>query len=644
MTPMRLALAASVAALVAPVAAQAAGVSLRVRDLPLPGERVAALAAPNRFDLVGLHWQGPGRVLFRTRSLAGRWSAWVPAAPEAEDVPDRGTVEARASRGWRLGNPYWSGASDAIQYRTKGRVTRVRAYFVRSSAASVPPRREAMAGSPLIVPRVGWNADEKIRRAPPRYANALHFAVLHHTAGTNAYSAEESGAIVRGIEEYHVKGNGWNDIGYNFLVDRYGQVFEGRYGGITRNVVGAHAGGFNTGSVGVAVLGSYGSTPISPAARAALVKILAWRLDLAHVDPLSTLVWISGGNERFPTGARVALRVVSGHRDTGFTECPGNALYRQLPSIAASVARAGLPKIYDPAVNGNIGGRVRFSARLSAAGPWAVTVATAGTPVASATGNGTVVAWTWNSIGATPGSYSWTITAGQRARPATGTLGTAVSPPPPPPPPPPPNLPPVLTGLTALPTTISPDGDAYTDYADVSYVLRRAAYVTATVIDASGAPLQTLFREQRQSARRQTWPWTALGIADGRYTLRISARDDYGKSTRGEVSVLVDRTLGWLAASPSAFSPNGDGRLDTIAFTFGLSQPAAVSVRVLQAGRQVALLFSGNLQPGPQQIVWNGQTSIGTAPDGGYDVEVDAAGSLASTSEVVHFTIDSRAG
>ena len=73
----------------------------------------------------------------------------------------------------------------------------------------------------------------------------MYFAVVHHTAGSNSYTAAQSAAIVRAIELYHVKGNGWNDIGYNFLVDKYGQVFEGRIGGIERNVVGAHAEGFN---------------------------------------------------------------------------------------------------------------------------------------------------------------------------------------------------------------------------------------------------------------------------------------------------------------------------------------------------------------------------------------------------------------
>src|SRR5207302_9882870 len=131
--------------------------------------------------------------------------------------------------------------------------------------------------------------------------------------------------------------HGWNDIGYTFLVDKYGQVFEGPYAGVEKAVIGAHAEGFNAGSFGVSVLGSFGSSPISAAAKAALEQLLAWRLDLAHVDPLSTLTWLSGGNPRFPAGVPVLLRAVSGHRDTGYTDCPGNALYAQLPQIAKDV-------------------------------------------------------------------------------------------------------------------------------------------------------------------------------------------------------------------------------------------------------------------------------------------------------------------
>src|SRR5204863_533710 len=83
----------------------------------------------------------------------------------------------------------------------------------------------------------------------------------------------------------------WNDIGYNFLIDKYGQVFEGRYGGVDKNVIGAHAEGFNTGSIGVALIGSYQTTAPTAAEKTALVNLLAWRLDLAHVDPLSSVTF-----------------------------------------------------------------------------------------------------------------------------------------------------------------------------------------------------------------------------------------------------------------------------------------------------------------------------------------------------------------
>ncbi len=302
---MKTFLLAAAVLLVTPSLAHAEPTTITMREVPLRGARVLASSTTQEFDLVGLHWQGPGSVEFRTRTLAGRWSAWHPAAPEAEDGPDHPVAP-----GWRLGNPYWTGPSDAIAYRLRGSVSRLRAYFVWSPVDGLPPRTLSIAGSPGIIPRASWGADESIRRAPPRYAPAVQYAIVHHTAGTNDYTPSESAAIVRGIEVYHVKGNGWNDIGYNFLVDKYGQIFEGRYGGVDKNVIGAHAEGFNTGSTGVALLGTYNDSPPPAVALNALAKLLAWRLDIAHVDPLSTLTVISGGNARYPVGVPVFLRAI----------------------------------------------------------------------------------------------------------------------------------------------------------------------------------------------------------------------------------------------------------------------------------------------------------------------------------------------
>jgi flagellar hook assembly protein FlgD len=599
--------------------ARAGDATIAARDLPVGRTRAPAAAQPpTRFDLIGFHWQGPGDVVFRTQSVSGRWSGWT-----AADTDDN-----RAGR-WHLGNPVWTGASDRVEYRIVGSVLRLRAYYVWSPVEAIPLRRVSIAGSPGIIPRLGWQADESVKRGPPVYAPVLRFAVIHHTAGTNDYQPDQSAAIVRGIELYHVKGNGWKDIGYNFLVDKFGQVFEGRFGGIDRNVVGAHAEGFNRGSVGVSVLGNYGSHGISAAAERSLVKLLAWRLDVAHADPLSTLTWASGGNPRFPAGVPVFLRAISGHRDTGFTDCPGNAFYRQLPRITSEVAATGLPKLYAPSVQGKLGGPVVFQARLSSALHWTVTVTDQSRKVvASGSGTGTTVSWTWSSAGAAVGRYAWTINAGPAVRPAGGTIGTTL---------PPPGLP-VLAGLSVMPPFISPNGDGVADAATISYTLGERASVTATVADESGAIVATLFADQRQSPRLISFTWAADGIADGRYTLKVSARGDDGRTASAQAAVLVDRTLASLAVSPAAFTP-GNGA--TMAITFTLATAARVSVQIAQNGQPVAAVFSGQLDAGPQQVTWDGTTPSGPASPGHYDVLVTVTDQLGDISESTGFDVSS---
>jgi hypothetical protein len=595
-----------------------------MREVPLHGERTLAVATTH-FDMVGLHWRGTGTVQFRTRSLAGRWSGWQAAAPEGEDLPNAGTPEARAALGWHIGNPYWAGPSDRIEYRLRGKVERLRAYFVHSPEVRIPLRRVSMTGSPLLIDREAWGANEAIRRAPPLYASALQFALVHHTAGTNSYTASQSAAIVRGIEIYHVKGNGWNDIGYNFLVDKYGQIFEGRYGGVDKPVIGAHAEGFNTGSVGVAVLGTYTSAPPTAAARNALAHLLAWRLDIAHVDPKSTLTWVSGGNARFASGVPVFIRAVSGHRDTGFTACPGAALYSQLDAIAQQAQSDGLPKLYTPSAKGAIGGQVRFRARLSQLFPWTVTIADAtGAVVATGSGSSQEVDWTWDASTAAPGSYSWTISAGDNVRPASGMIGAK----------------PVVLAIssaTALPRTITPNGDGQTDFSQISYTLTAPATVTATLRGPDGQDLSVLFSQARP-AGKQSFRFTAAGVADGRYEIVLSAND--GRTTvTSVVPILVDRTVGSFTASPLAVSPNGDGVEDTVTFGFELAQAASVKLEIAQAGKTLASVYSANLTPGAQTVSW-APTGL---KDGKYAGVLTATNDLGTVTHTVLFRIDTVA-
>jgi N-acetylmuramoyl-L-alanine amidase len=611
-------LAVIVAALAFPASALA-DVQLVTQDVPLRGRTLAA-ARPPIFDMVGVRWQGPGDVLFRTRSTKGSWSAWREAMPEPLDLPDANTPEGRSARTWKLGNPFWVGPSNAIQYRLRGRVTRLRASFVQSPVQSVPARTVSIAGSPRVTPRAGWGANESIRRGTTLFAPSLKFAVIHHTAGTNSYTAAQSAAIVRGIQTYHVKSNGWNDLGYNFVVDKYGQVFEGRYGGVERNVVGAHAEGFNTGSVGIALLGTYGDAQPSAKALDAIASLLAWRLDVAHVDPLGRLSWLSGGNARFASGTPVPLAVVAGHRDTGFTSCPGNALYRQLPTLARKAAEIGLPKLYSPTVTGRIGGPIRFTARLSTVRPWSVRVNdTTGATIATSHGDGQNVDWTWDATLAAPGAYTYAMEAGPDIRPATGAIGRVVT-----------AL--TLTGAQARPATFTPNGDSQADSSVISYTLSLAASVTATLRDPFGTTLATLFSEQKK-AGRQSFRFTAAGVLDGRYTIVLEASASSGRFARLEIPIVIDRTLAAFTAKPAFFSPNGDRRADQLVFRFVLAAPAHVRLRL--ASGQV--MYEADLQPGPQELRWEDRVR-----DGKYAAILEATGPFGTRAQTARFVVDTK--
>jgi hypothetical protein len=606
--------------------------SLSVRELPLHGERTLSTSGLLRpFQMVGVHWRGTGTLELRTR-LGGRpWSAWQPVVEDEGDAPDVASRESRAMRGWRLGAPVWVGRADRVEVRAHGRVTRAQALTVRSPVSKVPLRTAAAAGKPAIVPRSAWQADESIRRAAPLYADTLRMAFVHHTAGTNDYSPLEAPAIARGIEVYHVKGNGWNDIGYNALVDRFGTVYEGRYGGIDRNVVGAHAKGFNTGSFGIAVMGDF--TRVDPPAAAvdALVRTLAWRLDLAHLDPLSTVNMISSGNERFNAGIPVLLRTISGHRDTGLTECPGARLYAMLPSIAKRVAALGLPKLYAPLAAPDEGGGTRFTARLSSALPWtAVVTDAAGAELARGSGTGVSVDWTWRPDGPIPAGARWRIEA-PGATPAVGTLKTQAT---------------TTLAITATATgsmTISPNGDGQEDTAELAFTLSADANVQADLLDASGAVVAQPAPPRWRRAGERTVVVGGQSLPDGAYTVRLTAKATGGREATADVPLLVTRTLGRVTLVPASFTPNGDGRGDALVITVPLAGPGTVRVKILRDGRWVAMPLTGSFDAGSQVVRWDGTKRVGRARDGGYVALVEATDAVGTASVELPFTLDRTA-
>ena len=262
----------------------------------------------------------------------------APVAEPATDAPDLGYVPASSSKPLRE-NPLQA-AAEAVSA------------VLISPGSSESDARLGDIASPLgnsglkVITRQQWGADESMRCQNPTYDDSLGGATVHHTAGSNNYSKAESAEIVRAIYAYHARTLGWCDIGYNTLVDKYGQIFEGRAGGLERNVQGAHAGGFNENTHGIAIMGDYSTQAPPQAAIDSVGKFLGWRLARAGLDPKGRTTMYSEGTSftPYPQGAAVDLPIIFAHRDVGNTSCPGDGAYAQLGKIrdiAAAAAKGG---------------------------------------------------------------------------------------------------------------------------------------------------------------------------------------------------------------------------------------------------------------------------------------------------------------
>ncbi|MEU3073962.1 peptidoglycan recognition protein family protein [Streptomyces laurentii] len=209
------------------------------------------------------------------------------------------------------------------------------------SATTLPPAPPSTAPRPPITSRAGWGADESISPEEPGYlpGGKIKAVVVHHTAESNTYTCADAPAVVRGIYAYHVKQLGWKDIGYNFLVDKCGTVYEGRKGGVDQPVQGAHAYGFNSETTGISVLGTYTDAAPSQAAMVSVARIAAWKLGQYGVDPAGTTTLTAGDagtnffGKSWAKGAQLSFPVIHGHRDGYNTQCPGNAFYPQLATL-----------------------------------------------------------------------------------------------------------------------------------------------------------------------------------------------------------------------------------------------------------------------------------------------------------------------
>nr|WP_324612339.1 FG-GAP-like repeat-containing protein [Streptomyces sp. AS58] len=212
---------------------------------------------------------------------------------------------------------------------------------------TVPAPRPSTVVKPPIITQAEWGASTDYD-GTPTYGTQIKAAVVHHTGvdPDNALSCAESRARMRTIQQGHFA-QGYYDIGYNFVVDKCGQIFEGRSGGMDLPVVGAHDAGFNTDTLGISYIGNYETARPSRAALDAIARIVAWKFGMYGLDPTGKVTLTSGAEKgysgnKIPLGGQITLPRVFGHKDTNTTACPGLNLYPKLGLIAALAKTPGV--------------------------------------------------------------------------------------------------------------------------------------------------------------------------------------------------------------------------------------------------------------------------------------------------------------
>jgi hypothetical protein len=312
--------------------------------------------APKRFNLVGFSWNGDGTpaIALRARKDDGDWTRWTPTGEDGVHSEARSTSA-----------PVWVGEADWVQYRMSRRAPGLRLHFVNTTGTATAEdrvlttlRNAANAAVVSIAPAWGAASQPRIHsraewggeHCPTRGVSygRVRAATVHHTVTANEYTRDQVPAAILAVCRFHRNTNGWSDIGYNFVVDSFGRVWEGRDGGVDEAVMGAHAQGYNSQTTGIANLGTFTSVPQTEAAIGALARLIAWKLGNHGVRTGGTTRLTSAGGEsaRYPYGHTRRFQKVLGHRDTGWTACPGEQLYYQLSELRERVGErrpAGAP-------------------------------------------------------------------------------------------------------------------------------------------------------------------------------------------------------------------------------------------------------------------------------------------------------------
>lgn len=318
---------------------------------------VTAAVTAGDVQSVGVTWpqDADGAALQpQLRTLTdGTWSEWQ-EVPVSDDAPDPGTADAATARGGT--DAVYVGDVDAVQMSfaatqapadtrvalvgssTEANSSSASGAAYRTGTSTINSTALVTAVSvPTVISRAQWGAAAAV--CTPDVASTLVGAVVHHTAGSNSYTTQaQAMQMIRNDQAYHINTRGWCDIGYNFIVDKWGNIYEGRANSLTQAVIGVHAGGFNTGTVGVAMLGTYDDVP-SNATIDAVGRLIGYRLGVYGVDPNGSMQYTTGNGENARyTNTTVTLPRVFGHRDVAYTACPGNGGYAALGTIRAVAA------------------------------------------------------------------------------------------------------------------------------------------------------------------------------------------------------------------------------------------------------------------------------------------------------------------
>ncbi|MBN2177423.1 MAG: VCBS repeat-containing protein [Demequinaceae bacterium] len=303
--------------------------------------------------VIGVTWEGSGSIAIDARCMTdGQWQPWERVDRDGGE-PGEGDLEVLGTE------PYIAVNSTAVQFRASSDTDVPPALTVRVFSSELVPASETTPGA-ATSPSTAYDAASVVSAVTPvdNPQPVIHLrdewsprdpsgefdigtvqgAVVHHTAGTNSYSTADVPAILRGIQNYHMDARGWFDIGYNFLVDKYGRIWEGRAGGIENTIWGVHSHSYNGVATGVSLMGNYDLVQPPVIAVNALADLIAWKLTLHGVS-------VSGNVYSYVSGYLPALTT---HRNIpeASTSCPGQYLYTKIPYLRTAVAaRQNLPSL-----------------------------------------------------------------------------------------------------------------------------------------------------------------------------------------------------------------------------------------------------------------------------------------------------------